>query len=362
MNQLRVLHVAPVNVAGVPFLMMDMQRQFGAKTRLVTLHENTLTFPEDICLQLPLPRNWLANAWRRVKSYSVANATPLAGTNTPTHIFKSRNPVEGFYFALMDQMRKETVLDSIRKYELDLFDIVHYDGGMDFFRDSRIAKEWKRMGKKIVCHYMGSDLRVRGIIPEMDSLSDLNLTNESDHLLLHPDIHYIFIPFDTSLIGERRTISDTIRIVHSPSKRAFKGTELILPIIERLNKIRKFEFLLLENMPHNKVVELKRTCDIAIEQIGNLGGTGYGRNSLETLALGIPTVTEMTEDYLEWLPENPFVLANKETLLDVLINLIDDLDLRKQTGRDGQLWVRKYHSYESVNNRLLDLYRSHNLI
>ncbi len=112
---------------------------------------------------------------------------------------------------------------------------------------------WKREGKKIVCHYMGSDLRLRGVVPEIrTAMADLNLTNESDHLLLHQDIHYLFIPFDASPFTPRKAENKRLRIVHSPTNRAMKGTALILSVIESLNKQREIEFVLLEISPTKK--------------------------------------------------------------------------------------------------------------
>lgn len=361
---MKVLHVAPVNVAGVPYSMMDMQRRFNAHARLVTLHANALTFPEDVCLQLPLPRNALAYVWRDLKR----NATKRAADQTfnkPDHylpVHRPRNLFERLYFRYDDWRREAIVLKALDHHKLEDFEIIHYDGGLDFFRDCRIAKRWKNEGKKIICHYMGSDLRVRGVDPVMDELSDLNLTNESDHLLRHRDIHYLYIPFDVSDYRVRKEENKRLRIIHSPSNRATKGTELILPVIDRVKKVRDVEFLLIEKMPHLAVLGIKQTCDIAIEQVGNYGGTGYGRNSLETLALGIPTITEMTPDYVAWLPENPFILATPETLYDRLLEVIDSPKLRQQKQAEGRTWVEKYHSYEAVHNRLMELYRDHHII
>ncbi|MGH2568757.1 MAG: hypothetical protein ACRDGA_10480, partial [Bacteroidota bacterium] len=198
--------------------------------------------------------------------------------------------------------------------------------------------------------------------PTMDELSDLNLTNESDHLLRHPNIHYMYIPFDASEYRVRTYDNTRLRIIHSPSNRATKGTEIIIPVMQRVQRERNVEFVLVEGKPHQEVVEIKQTCDIAIEQVGNYGGTGYGRNSLETLAMGIPTVTEITPDYIAWLPENPFILATPESLFDRVIELIDNPNLRRQKGSEGRSWVEKYHSFQSANDRLMEHYRNHGIL
>lgn len=360
---MNILHVAPINVAGVPLNMVQMHRTFSHHARLVTLHKNVLTFPEDICLDIPLPRNTLAQRWRDFKR-SRQQLEDRRSNSPETHlpIHQPKNILERLYFSYDDLRREPIVMKAIEQHGLGNFDVVHYDGGLDFFRDARIAKRWKKEGKKIVCHYMGSDLRVRGVDPHMDELSDLNLTNESDHLLRHPDIHYIYIPFDASAFRVREQENQRLRIIHSPSNRATKGTELILPVMERVQKARGVEFVLAEGKPHREVIRIKQSCDIAIEQVGNYGGTGYGRNSLETLAMGIPTVTEMTPDYIAWLPENPFVLVTPETLFDRIIELIDDPALRREKGLAGRSWVETYHSFEAVNNRLMQLYRDHGIL
>ncbi|MFH0989796.1 MAG: hypothetical protein V1799_07255 [bacterium] len=361
---MKVLHIAPLNVAGVPYSMMEMQRRSGATARLVTLHRNRYNFPEDICLDLPLPRNSAAAFWRSIKNKKrkeESRELPSTPRGTPL-LYEPANLLEALYFQWDDRRRKSLVDEAVKTYELDQYDIIHYDGGADLFRDAHLAQQWKAAGKKIVCHYMGSDLRLRGVHPRMEHLSDLNLTNESDHLLLHPNIHYLYIPFDTSVFKVRLKENNRLRIIHSPTNRAAKGTALILPVIEAIKKIRHIEFLLVENKTHQKVLQIKETCDIAIEQVGNYGGTGYGRNSLETLALGIPTITQMTPDYLAWLPENPFILANPNTLYETLLRVIDDKELRMKKKEEGRQWVERYHSVESVHASLMILYNQFGIV
>ncbi len=120
----------------------------------------------------------------------------------------------------------------------------------------------------------------------------------------------------------------------------------------------------MENVDRKKLLEIKSECDISIDQVGGtMGGTGYGKAGLETLAMGIPTITNMTNDYVDWLPENPFVVANNfEELYKSLIELIDNESYRIEKGKKGSEWVNKYHGYESVNKNLMKLYREKGII
>lgn len=357
---LKILHIAPLNFAGVPYDFFKMHNAVGDYSRIITLHKNERVFPEDICLNLPLPNKFLAKKIRtkKVKLLEQEN-------RADAHFFKTKNLFEKFYYDLYDFLIQPKIEKIISDYSLNDFDIIHYDGGLDFYRDARQAKKWKKQGKKIVCCYYGSDLRIRGLIKSLDEISDLNLTSEFDHLSLKKDLKYLFYPYDYSELPEKKErTAERIKIVHSPTNRKYKGTDLIISVIDRIKKERKIEFLLLENVDRQKLLEIKSECDISIDQVGGImGGTGYGKAGLETLAMGIPTITNMTKDYADWLPENPFVIANNfEELYKVLIELIDNEFYRIEKGKKGIEWVNKYHSYESVNKNLMELYQIHGII
>jgi glycosyltransferase involved in cell wall biosynthesis len=357
---LKILHLAPQNYAGVPYSFYDMHNACGDYSRLVTFHKNQRNFPEDICLELPLPDFHLANKWRKKK---VAVREEQNITSAP--VFEPKNFIEKIYFNINDFSKKNKINEAIQKYKLDDFDIIHYDAGLDFFRNSLVAKKWKKEGKKIVCCYYGSDLRIRGVIKELDAISDLNITSEFDHLALKKDLYYLFYPYDPSELPVRSDVeNEYVKIIHSPTNRKYKGTDLIISVIERIKKEKKINFILMENTNRNELLKIKSQCDISIDQVGgNMGGTGYGKAGLETLSIGIPTITNMTKEYEEWLPENPFVVANNaEQLYTMLNELIDSKELRKETGQKGTEWVKKYHGYEQVNNKLKELYKLKNII
>lgn len=357
---LKVLHIAPVNFAGVPHAFYQMHNAAGDYSRIITLHKNDKDFPEDICLHLPLPKSNIAKGWRKKKVELVESQFA-----DKLHFFEPINSFEKIYFKLSDFFRRNSIQDAIQKYNLNDFDIIHYDGGLDLFRNSSQAIKWKKQGKKIVCVYYGSDLRTRGLIKKMDELSDLNITSEYDHLKLKPDLEYLFYPYDPSELPKRKVIDDgIIRIVHSPTNRKFKGTDLIISVIEKIKKEKKIEFLLLENLPRQEVLNEKAFSDICIDQVGGtMGGTGYGKAGLETLAMGIPTITNMTDDYAKWLPGNPFVVANNADQLYIKMNeLIESKSYRTQLGINGIAWVRNYHSFNAVDKKLKELYKQYSII
>lgn len=356
----KILHIAPLNFAGVPYDFYKMHKTCGDFSRIVTLHKNERVFPEDICLNLPLPNQSLAKILRKKKIQYLEKSN-----NQTAQYFETKNLFEKSYYGIYDFLIQPKIEKAISDFSLNEFDIIHYDGGLDFYRDSRQALKWKKQGKKIVCCYYGSDLRIRGLIKELDEISDLNLTSEFDHLALKNDLKYLFYPYDVSeLPAKKERTVEAIKIVHSPTNRRYKGTELIISVIEKVKKERKIEFLLMENVDRAELLQIKSECDISIDQVGGtMGGTGYGKAGLETLAMGIPTITNMLKDYEEWLPENPFIIANNfNDLYKSLIELIDNENYRIENGKRGIDWVKKYHSFERVNENLMNLYREKGII
>ena len=352
---LKILHIAPQNFAGMPHDFVKMHRMFGAESHLVTLFKNAVNFEEDICLGFSLPSGKSAKAWRDSKSKS--------GDVNKIKYNKPGNTLEKIYFYLRDEKNKSRINKSIKEHNLYDYDIYHFDGGMDFFRDLRFVKELKKQNKKIVCCYFGSDLRTRGIFKELDEMSDLNITVEFDHLSIHNNINFLYFPFDEKQFEIKKRNNSKLKIVHSPTNRKFKGTDKILKVIDEVIKLRDIEFILLENEDRNKVLEIKSFCDLAIDQVGGeMGGSGYGKNSIENLSMGVPTFTEFSEDYFKFIEDNPFIHSTIHTLKENLITVIDNAELRNELVLKGREWVERHHSFSAVNKTLLNYYEEHKII
>ncbi len=334
---------------------VKMHRQSGYESNLVTIYKNKLHFEEDISLNLELPQSNLAKKWRD-KKIDVPSEAKLKE-------YRPRNFLEEMYFSLRDSKNKKKINDLIDEYKLFDYDIYHFDGGMDFFRNLSFAKELKKRKKKIVCCYFGSDLRTRGIFKELEEISDLILTVEYDHLLLHKDINYIFFPYDVKQIEFKINNNKIKKIIHSPTNRAFKGTDKILPIIEEAHKECNFEFFLLENMDREELLKIKSGCDLAIDQVGGeMGGSGYGKNSIENLSMGIPTFTEFFDDYYKFLGENPFINSTTNNLKENIVRFVSNDKLIEEFAVKGRKWVEQTHSFEAVNEKLLSYYKKFNII
>lgn len=360
-----VLHIAPENTAGVPYNVTKMQNMHGMNARLITFYKIPYDFPEDICLYLTLPRSKVAMKWREYKQSKLQSNIKEQNIDKWTHLpyFSPKNPLEEAYMKMRESKNKNKLLKALKEVDADSFDIIHFDGGIDFFSDSSLAKAWKLKGKKIVNCYFGDDLRTRGIVREMDEMSDLNLTFEYDHTLRHSNINFLFFPFDNSaipFIDDEYYSKRPVKVIHSPTHRQIKGTAEVIKAVEEAKKQCEFEFIIVESTPREELLKIKQTCHIAVDQIGNRGGTGYGINSLETLSMGLPTITDMNCGMDEWLPENPFKVANQDNLAEKLINLVNNIESVNRKSLRG--WVDKYHSYKSVFEKLEGYYKKNGII
>jgi len=193
----------------------------------------------------------------------------------------------------------------------------------------------------VICCYTGSDLRTRGVIPAIDQLSDLNVTVEFDHIKLHPNIQHVFFPFNVDRFKVIPQNNKKLRIGHAPTNRKAKGSDIIIPVIKRLARENSnVEAVIIQNLPYSLAIETKQTCDIFVDQIGDLG---YGINSLESLAMGIPTCSCLAPGFAEMYPDHPFVVVDAENLKSALQRLIDNADLRRDLGEKGRKWVSIHH-------------------
>lgn len=354
---LRILHLCDQNWVGTASTFVKWHNKLGNYSRMVTLSRCRTQFEEDICLDLPMIQGSPFDMRLKRAVNLLHRHKPKAMERDGMRVWRPRSGFEAFLFKAREAISAPKVRRAIRRHHLLDFDIYHLESGIEFFRDARTVKQLKALGKRIVCYYIGTDLRERGVIPEVDRLSDLNITTEFDHLSLHPDLRFSFLPFEVYDYEPRQTENKRLRICHAPRNRFLKGTERIIQVAGEMERRHGVEFMLIEGRPHGEAIEMKRTCDIAIDQITDLGGTGYGVNSLETLSMGIPTLTSFTPDFEAFLKDHPFVVVNSENLPQKLEQVITDPGLRRRKGIEGRRFVEKYHAAEAVVRSIYAIYR-----
>ena len=348
---MRILHLAFENFQDVPGILSRGHAYFGDEGVLVTMVRSRLGFPNGICLDYSL-----------LDSGPFSRLSKIAGRNNVKVLegdlrlrIKGENILERTYFRARDQVWLYELHRAWRRHELDSFDVYHFDGDIPFVYGERILKKLK--GKHIVTHFFGSELRKWGMNPFLRDQAHLRFTSELDHTKIDPGLVFVPIPYEIDGARPRDHENRVLRVGHSPTRRTAKGTSDIIEAVNRVKKKIDFDFLLIEGVSHAKCMELKATCDIGVDQIGNYAGTGYGRSGLEFLALGIPTITEIPDEYEELLPGHPFVLATRSDFAEVLQKLLTDVKLRAVKRAQGIRWVNEFPNPRRIMRKIYDEYR-----
>jgi hypothetical protein len=348
---MRVLHVSFENFQDVPGLLSRSHSFYGDKSSLVTMVPSRLGFPDGTCLHYPLLNSGFPSSLSKMMGRHNVN---VLETELKLRV-KGEKLIERLYFKARDYAWLYKLNLAWRRYDLDSFDIYHFDGDVPFIYGDRILKTLK--DKKIVTHFFGSELRKWGANPYLRDRADLKFTSELDHTKIYPSLLFVPIPYEAGNIKPRTHENKVLRVGHSPTRRTAKGTEDIIGAVNRLKKHTNFEFLLIEGVAHSECMKLKATCDIGIDQIGNYAGTGYGRSGLEFLALGMPTITEIPDEYERLLPGHPFVKATKNNFEEVLAGLLRDLHLRERKRRQGIEWVHEFPHPRRIMSEIYKEYR-----
>lgn len=351
---MKILHLSPQNYTGILNLFVKGHIELGHESRLVTFYRARNLYQEDICLDLPFVGHmkWLLKLKKLVK----AGSLNVPYTGTTERIFWKPSFTETILLKYRDMVWTPLVNKAAEKYGLWDFDIYHLEGGMSFFRDGRDIIPLKKAGKKIVSYYHGLGLRMRGAIAPVWEATDLNLTCEFDLFQRYPEVDYLFLPFDQDAMPESAPPPGKIRICHAPRIRSVKGTEAIIKAVEELSREIPVEMVLIENMSNIEALHMKATCHIAVDQVAS-GDMGYGVNSLESLSMGIATVTNLSPAYQAFIPDHPFFLTRPETLKRDLRELVLDEDLRNRHAAAGPSWISAKHHWITVAQELHRIYR-----
>ena len=356
----RVLHIASENFAGVPYSVVRAERLAGVQSEIVTLMPTRYGHPQEESLNLPMFSGKVV-VWLR----------HFFGSSTPADNIRYRgkqkppvwnpNLVGKLLFSLRDMVWDLKVRKSRWIKDLASYSALILDGGVGFLRSGKYVLGWAQNRNPLFTIYYGSDLRKRGVIPQIDHAAKYVFTFEFDHTLIHPRAKFLFYPFFAEEMPKKFARDDgEVWIGHSPTRRRTKGTDAIISAVERLAQRHKnVRLVLIEGLPYHKALELKSKIDIFIDQLGELG---YGISGLEAMAMGIPVVCQILPDLEKFLGRHPLVNADAESLESVLEKLITSPDMRTEYGNRGYEWVRMVHNPLKAIEPLLDTYKRERII
>jgi glycosyltransferase involved in cell wall biosynthesis len=300
-----VLHVG--SIAGVPQELSRAQRRLGLKSDIISFQTHPFDYEVDYFrpTRLPFPLRYIE------KMIAISK---IAGD-----------------------------------YEILHF---HYFSVLPFALDLPL---WTTLGKKIVFHYHGDDIRNKGENMLSRKCAGAVLVSTPDLLAWSPRAKWIANPIDLRKYPYMGVegCNKKLMIVHAPSVPKVKGTEYVVKAVEELkSEGYEIELDLVKNMPHQDAVKHYEQADIVVDQL--LIGW-YGVFAIECMALGKPVCVYIKEELKSYLPTpGPLVATSPGDLKEDLRRLIEDAALRSRIGKTAREFVEQVHGADKIAKYLVE--------
>jgi hypothetical protein len=254
------------------------------------------------------------------------------------------------------------------------------------FKDIKLLK---RMGKKVSVIFAGCDARVPDIVMQYkwnpcrdcseayqmlvgckfpDKYKMLEDINQNFDIIFSPDEcggyfkeKYITYYFPVKDIGVAKTIihsattRKSLRIAHAPSNEEYKGSKHIYSAIDNLKNRYEFEFIKLQNLSKDDLIEEILKCDLVIDQM--LVGF-YGILTVEAMLLQKPVICYIRDDIWNKIGNDcPLYNANPDNLEKVLDNILQNPSQLIKRGEDSRIYALEFHSPKNIAEKMLKIFR-----
>jgi hypothetical protein len=284
------------------------------------------------------------------------------------------------------------------------YDVYHFHFGTSFFyihpreRAQALRGHWdlpllKQMGKKIVFHFHGCEIRNK---QHMRATHRLATCTECDPFCRpwHQDwlreqaaryadrVFFSTLDLAESVPGgaqlplaieaarwkrvaatrpmpdleNRDGVRGPVVVAHAPTHRLIKGTAYVEAAVKELrDEGLNVELRMIERQPWATMPEFLSGCDILVDQL-MMGW--YGLLAIEGMAMGRTVIAYLREDFAPQLRGCPVENAEPGTLTDVLRALVRDPARRAMLGAAGQRYVDHHHDLPVVGAKLLAEYQA----
>lgn len=337
---MRVLHL-PTVVGGMAWGLAQGERALGLDSRVLVTTSLWMNYPHDISLHWE-KRGPLGVFFSSVKAF-----------------LEHRNQYDVFHFNF-----GSTLID-FRNYGIHHWDLPFYGKGKKIFtyNGCDVRQKYKTMArtKFAACHEDGcyGGMCRSGARDQMREKRVSRVSRYAHHIFaVNPDLlHFLpkgrssFLPYCIARWDEIPSlpyqVGREIKVVHSPTDRAAKGTPYILSALDNLRRKYNIRVLLVEKTPHQEALEIYKQADLVIDQV--LGGW-YGSFAVEAMKMGKPVAVFIREEDLQFIPERmaedlrEAVIhidpVNMERVLEEYLENPGRLALKSEAGR---AYVHRWH-------------------
>ncbi|MCO5090666.1 hypothetical protein [Bosea sp. (in: a-proteobacteria)] len=363
MKPLRILH-GPVNVGNQPWSLSRAERKLGLRSDVVINYNTWLGYPADRTLS----EYGVKSVRNRLRRGGFALGIPASYDVVHYYFGRSFLLWEdwGGTFGKSRWDDRKALLDVRLARAFGLRTFMTLQGCDVRQADRSHAINAITMCREGACPAFatcttglddGRRAMIERLLPLMDRVFYLN--PELGRFVAKGD----FLPYcNVEIWDQEVSLPDParrLRVVHAPSNGGIKGTNLLLPVLERLKQRFDFELILIENKPHAEAMALYRGADLAIDQL--LAGW-YGGFAVELMAMGKPVAAYIREEDRDFVPaamwdELPVLRIDPRTLEDDLARILSAPGELVAAGRRSRAYVERWHDPMKTARAMARLYR-----
>lgn len=272
------------------------------------------------------------------------------------------------------------------------FDVFHFHFGTSFLPRLLDVPLLKAMGKTVVFHFHGCEVRNKAWMRSHHGLAACTecepfcKPDRQRWLLAEAARHADRIYYSTKDLAEsvpggvelplaiesarweaagraaafpepnlRDGVRGPVVILHAPTRwPLIKGTPHIEAAIDLLRaEFPKLEYHRIEKLPWAAMPDALASCDLLVDQLF-MGW--YGLLAIEGMCVGKPVVCYLRPEFAATAPDCPLVSATPQSIAQVLRELIRDPARRRALGERGRAYARAHHDAEVVGRDLLAQY------
>lgn len=158
-------------------------------------------------------------------------------------------------------------------------------------------------------------------------------------------VHRVAIGMPNIIINaENKEFFGKLRISHLPSNPLMKGTNIIEPILNKINNQYDVEIIIKkEKWSRDEIINELKMSHIMID---SLAGYTFGVLSLEAIQYGCVVLNAYPDWIAQYYTIPPVVKVTGSTLYKTLINLINDRNLLREYALRSQEAFNKYFTYK----------------
>lgn len=251
-------------------------------------------------------------------------------------------------------------------------------------------KYLRRLGKVLVFHYRGCDIRHRSLNMRIQPV--LNCCQECDYpvgacdtdyqrsqvaittqygnafFVTTPDLRDFVpvasehIPFiqptgiDVDAIVPAPKQAEVFRVVTSSNHPGIDGVRFIRDAVDRLASAgRSIELIEVNQLPYREALAVYKSADVFV---GKLRMGYYNNANIETMMLGVPNMSYIRDEYGSIAPDCPIINTRPEQVYDRLSYYLDHRDELHAIGARGPAFVRRHHDPATIVKTLIERYNA----